>query len=226
MKSLFPGMDPYLEQHWGDVHQAFVTYLRDSLQPRLPSELRARMEERVYIDYFLIDIRVEPRTESYIEVIDVRSGHRVITSIEVISPTNKRTGDGRRLYLDKRQDMMRGGVNLVEIDLLRDGETLLPAGDSQVSPTQNRAYLVWIWRATDPDHLAVHRIPLRARLPVIQIPLRPEDADASSDLQEILDQCYRNGGYDDIDYSCPPSPPLNSDDAVWADLLIREWKPS
>ena len=40
MKSPFPGMDPYLEQHWGDVHQAFVTYLRDSLQPQLPGGLR------------------------------------------------------------------------------------------------------------------------------------------------------------------------------------------
>ena len=130
MSSPFPGMDPYLESHWGDVHQAFITYLRDSLQPQLPHHLRARMQERVYVElpedirheYFpdvrviedptpraarggsvaegsgrvavaeplLIDLDVEPRTESYIEVIDVRSGHRVISSIELISPSNKR----------------------------------------------------------------------------------------------------------------------------------------
>lgn len=262
MKSPFPGMDPYLEQHWGDVHQAFVTYLRDSLQPQLPSGLRARMEERVYIelpegmrreyypdvrvierpgrraddggvavaatteaadgDYFLIDIRIEPKTESYIEVLDLRSGHRVITTIEVISPTNKRAGEGRRLYVDKRQEMIRAGVNTVEIDLLRDGETLLPGGHAQIPATENRAYLVWIWRARDPEHLAVHRIPLRARLPVIKIPLRPGDAEVSLDLQAILDQCYRNGGYDDIDYRVPPSPPLDRDDAAWADSLLRE----
>ena len=40
MTSPFPGMDPYLEQHWGDVHQAFITYLRDTLQLRLPANLR------------------------------------------------------------------------------------------------------------------------------------------------------------------------------------------
>src|SRR4051794_34394180 len=135
MRSPFPGMDPYLESHWGDVHQAFITYLRDSLQPQLPAHLRARMQERVYIelpeglrrDYFpdvrviedprprarkvgsvveepigvavaeplLVDLDVEPRTESYIDVIDVRSGHRVISSIELISPGNKRAGEGR-----------------------------------------------------------------------------------------------------------------------------------
>lgn len=50
MKSPFPGMDPYLEQHWLDVHQALVTYARDTLQPRLPDDLRARMQERVYIE--------------------------------------------------------------------------------------------------------------------------------------------------------------------------------
>ena len=50
MKSPFPGMDPYLERHWGDVHQALVTYIRDQLQPSLPDDLRARMQERVYIE--------------------------------------------------------------------------------------------------------------------------------------------------------------------------------
>ena len=40
MNSPFPGMDPYLERHWGDVHQALVTYIRDQLQPSLPDDLR------------------------------------------------------------------------------------------------------------------------------------------------------------------------------------------
>jgi hypothetical protein len=43
-------MDPYLEQHWGDVHHSFITYARDQLQPRLPKDLRARVEERVFVD--------------------------------------------------------------------------------------------------------------------------------------------------------------------------------
>ena len=63
MKSPFPGMDPYLEQHWGDVHQAFITYLRDALQLRLPAGLRARMQERVYIE-----LPEEGRHESYPDV--------------------------------------------------------------------------------------------------------------------------------------------------------------
>jgi hypothetical protein len=59
-------------------------------------------------------------------------------------------------------------------------------------------------------------------LPVLPIPLRSTDADATVDLQPILDQCYRNGCYDDIDYRAAPVPPLSADDAAWADALPRE----
>src|SRR5262249_46901068 len=172
MKSPFPGMDPYLERHWGDVHQALVTYIRDQLQASLPEGLRARMQERVYIESpdwrheYYPDVRVierprdvsiggatavaepavvtqaedgfpapaepivirldqEPVTEGYIEIVDVKSGHRVITTIEVLSPSNKHVGDGQRLFLQKREDMKSAGVNIVEIDLLRGGDRVL-----------------------------------------------------------------------------------------------------
>src|SRR5688572_19700831 len=50
MKSPFPGMDPYLERYWGDVHHRFIQYTCDALQPRLPNDLRARVEERVFVE--------------------------------------------------------------------------------------------------------------------------------------------------------------------------------
>lgn len=50
MKSPFPGMDPYLEQHWEDVHTALIGYIRDELQPQLSGDLIARMEEKVYVE--------------------------------------------------------------------------------------------------------------------------------------------------------------------------------
>jgi Protein of unknown function (DUF4058) len=71
MKSPFPGMDPYLERCWGDVHQGVITYIRDWLQSRLPSDLRARMQERVYIElpgeqpaFYYPDFRVIERPRS------------------------------------------------------------------------------------------------------------------------------------------------------------------
>lgn len=50
MNSPFPGMDPYLEQHWRDVHSRLVTYASDALQALLPADLLARVEERVYVE--------------------------------------------------------------------------------------------------------------------------------------------------------------------------------
>lgn len=49
-KSPFPGMDPWMERRWGDVHQALITYARDQMQGRLPSELRALIQERIVVE--------------------------------------------------------------------------------------------------------------------------------------------------------------------------------
>ncbi len=52
MKSPFPGMDPYLENHWRDVHAALISAARAALNRTLPDGLVARIEERVVIDSF------------------------------------------------------------------------------------------------------------------------------------------------------------------------------
>jgi hypothetical protein len=50
MKSPFPGMDPYLEKYWSEVHEGLIIYTRDQLQEQLPSQLRARVEQRVILE--------------------------------------------------------------------------------------------------------------------------------------------------------------------------------
>src|SRR2546423_722627 len=49
MPSPFPGMDPYLEApaFWADFHAAFLTYLRDAINERLPDNYEARLDEKV-----------------------------------------------------------------------------------------------------------------------------------------------------------------------------------
>jgi hypothetical protein len=69
MPSPFPGMDPYLEASWGDVHSSLVIYARDALQKVLPSSLRARVERRVVqrtdeeISILIPDVQVVERRE-------------------------------------------------------------------------------------------------------------------------------------------------------------------
>ena len=50
MKSPFPGMDPYLERYWGDVHAKLMVYACDQINECLPKDLLARVEETVYVD--------------------------------------------------------------------------------------------------------------------------------------------------------------------------------
>jgi hypothetical protein len=53
----FPGMDPYLERHWEDVHGRLIVYACDTLLPHLPDDLLARIEERVYVESYGARIR-------------------------------------------------------------------------------------------------------------------------------------------------------------------------
>ena len=134
MKSPFPGMDPYLEAHWRDVHTSMMTYIRDQIQDQLPSDLVARVEETVSVDYeessrsIAPDVRIVEdfeevtQTARHVQILDISSRERVVTAIEVLSPTNKMTFAGREDYSRKQQDYLDARVNLVEIDLLRGGE--------------------------------------------------------------------------------------------------------
>ena len=66
-------------------------------------------------------------------------------------------------------------------------------------------------------------MPLRSPLPIMKIPLRPEDADVPLNVQALIDQCYRNGAYDGtIDYLADPEPPLTGADEEWADGWLHE----
>ena len=74
------------------------------------------------------------------------------------------------------------------------------------------------WRRLEAEYYA---IALPDPLPTIKVPLRPTDSDVPLDLQALLDQCYENGGYDDIDYAIAPDPPLPAAAARWAAQLLR-----
>jgi hypothetical protein len=258
MASPFPGMDPYLETYWGDVHATLIVYAREQLQRLLPSDLRARVEERVFVESddrelrsiypdvriyerpngrgrpqpatggtalaepLLVQRKSEPVTETFIEIREAGSGGRVITVIELVSMSNKQPGDGRTLDLKKQAELVAGGVNSVEIDLLRAGQPVTAARPEQLPRPYRGPYRICVWRATRPDYWEVYRVPLEERLPAIAIPLRPTDADVPLDLQPLIDRCYETGAYDDLDYTRTPDPPLDADDEAWADRLLRE----
>src|SRR4051812_44289269 len=46
----FPGMNPFLEDYWSDVHARLMVSLSNALQPILPDGLFATVEESLSID--------------------------------------------------------------------------------------------------------------------------------------------------------------------------------
>jgi hypothetical protein len=167
-------------------------------------------------------VQDEPVRQGYIEIIDIKSGRRVVTVIEVLSPSNKFPGPGRDLYIKKQEELRAGNVSLVELDLLRSGTKVLSAPFELIPDGHRTPYAACVRRGWKPLEFEYYRIPLRERLPAIAIPLRQTDRDVPVDLQALLDQCYQAAEYDDIDYREEPDPPLKPDDAQWADSLLRE----
>ena len=61
--------------------------------------------------------------EWYLEIRTVGTG-KLVTVIEILSPTNKSAGSGRRQYLRKRNKVLESKTSLIEIDLLRGGRPM------------------------------------------------------------------------------------------------------
>jgi hypothetical protein len=175
-------------------------------------------------DLLLIETFDEPVTQRLIEIIDTKTDGRVVTTIELISPSNKLPGVGRKLYLAKRSECLAADVNLVEIDLTRGGDrsSILPMLD-QVHPAPT--YVGCVRRATRPDVIAVYLMPLNKPLKSMRIPLREKDADVFLHLQPLVAQAYERGRYSSLDYSRPLDPPLGREDATFAAEALKSAKP-
>jgi hypothetical protein len=170
----------------------------------------------------LIEAEREPVTEGYIEIIDVGSGNRVVTIIEVLSPTNKTPGDGLQEYQRKQREITRSETNLVEIDLLRAGRHVLAVPLENIPSELRTPYMVCVRRAALRAKAEIYPIPLAERLPTVKVPLRSGDDDVLLDLQGLIDECYRKGRYEgDLDYRRDPDPPWTGPDGEWAIELMR-----
>jgi hypothetical protein len=171
----------------------------------------------------LVKVDPEPVTETFLEIIDRESGNRVVTVIEFLSPSNKSPGPNREQYLRKQRQVCSSDANLVEIDLNRFGTHTLAFLLENLSRQARTPYMVSVCRATRRGIAEVYPMPLWKCLPVIKVPLRPDDADVSLNLQALIEQCYRNGAYEDtLNYAADPDPPLFGADEKWTVEWLHE----
>jgi len=154
--------------------------------------------------------------ERYLEIREVATG-AVITAIEILSPKNKRSGEGRQTYERKRHQVLLSLTNLIEIDLLRGGQPLPMVGTVQSN------YRILVSRSDRRPSAQLYAFNLRQAIPQFSVPLAAGDEEPVLDLQAVLQQVYERGRYHlAIDYQQPPPPPLSQDDLTWITALLKE----
>ena len=162
--------------------------------------------------------------QPFIEILDRESNMRVVTVIELVSPTNKYAGPRRDSYVAKQREVLYSDTHLVEIDLLRRGPHVLAVAEWQVAGRFAYDSLVCVHRAHTRRH-EVYPRGIQQPLPRIRVPLAGPDPDVALDIRAALEQAYDAGSYDQrIDYSKPCQPPLSPDMQTWADQLVSSSK--
>jgi uncharacterized protein DUF4058 len=103
MKSPFPGMDPYIEACglWEDFHDDLIGEIKRALAAGVPERYLVRSGERSYVE--LVEPAMESDSvtlrafvathhyrDSFVEFYETTPEQRLVTCVEVLSPSNKR----------------------------------------------------------------------------------------------------------------------------------------
>lgn len=156
-----------------------------------------------------------PNPSRHIEIVNKEG--RVVTAIEFISPWNKVGNRAKESYTRKQLNYIDAGVNLVEIDLVRQGSYILAAPLADVAREQRAPYLICVYRSAKPDQFELYRAMLQEPLPNIPVPLRYRERDAVLQLQPLIDQCYQDGRYYRLNYQGKPRGKFSDTLMQWID---------
>jgi hypothetical protein len=178
-----------------------------------PPEARTTPDGGLLVELDMADLL----RETYLEVRAVTT-NEVVTVLEILSPTNKRPGEGREQYLRKRRVILSSLTNLVEIDLLRGGDAM-----PLKHRTEQRDYELMISRAHQRPRATLMTFTVQQRIPTFQLPLYPGDPEPTVDLNQILHDLYERGSYDlRLNYQRDAEPPLSGAAVAWAEAVLHE----
>ena len=140
--------------------------------------------------------------------VEAAPNRQVVTIIEVLSPTNKAPGEGRRRYIRKREAILAAGVNLVEIDLLRRWEPM-----PLETPPPASDYRILVCRAWQRPDALLYPFTVRQPIPAFPLPLLPsddgsDDAEPEVSLGPIIAGMHHTARYTQVAaYENPPPEP-------------------
>jgi hypothetical protein len=188
----------------------YVTQTRSGQRVRA-AQARGRGSTAVASPTKIVLPGAEPKQHRFLEVRDIQS-ERVVTVIELLSPTNKSSGDGREAYLAKRNQHLAADPSFVEIDLLRGGQRL-PLSSSA---PRVQDYYVMVSRSWQRPRADLWTFGVRDRLPEVPVPLTRRATPVSLSLRDCVDRAYDEGRYAALlNYNEPLVPHLSEQDEAW-----------
>jgi len=203
MQSPFPGMDPYLEACglWEGFHDRLIARIDETLARQLPRGYTIDIASRTFA---------------------VGEERQLVTCIEVLSPSNKRPNtEGWDEYQRKRQAMLLGRANFIELDLLRGGQK-----PPMLDPWPDCPYTLLVCRRCSAPTCRVWKAHWQHRLPAIPVALAGTDPDMQLDLQPLLDGIYELGRSSErLDYKRPLMPPFKPTERAWLRARLRKRAP-
>jgi hypothetical protein len=232
---------------WEPTHARLVIAMANQIQPQLDPRYIASIEERVYVEAprrRKPDVWVErtadegaiatvPQLEAdtalivqidgleikqrRIEVLDSYDDMKVVTAIELVSPSNKVPGEARESYEAKQDELLSRDCHFVEIDLIRRGTHVMNIPEWRVAQLDSFDYLCCVSRWPRRNRYELYSCRLCDRLPRIRVPLIAPDPDVILDLQAALEQIYHEARFGvRLRYDKPCVPRLPDADQEWA----------
>jgi Protein of unknown function (DUF4058) len=186
---------------WESVHARLIPALANQLQPRLDPRYVTSIEERVFVERpqrripdvwiqktsvqgggiatvepdadagVILDVDSLEIRQRRVEILDTYNEMKLVAVIEVVSPTNKIAGPGRKSYRTKQREILQRDCHLIEIDLLRRGKHTLAIPEWRVLELRPYDYLVCVNRWPERNRFVLYPRRLRERLPRIRVPL-------------------------------------------------------
>jgi hypothetical protein len=238
---------------WEGVHARLIVSIANQLQPLLDPRYVATVEERVFIEgpqQRIPDVWIQktdkvdlerPQLESvgdtalvvevkqleihqrHVEIRDAYNDMKLVSLIELLSPSNKRPGPGQQSYLEKQREVLERDCHLVEIDLLRDGDRVVSIPQWKLFEFERFDYVACVSRWPHRTKFEVYPRRLQERLPRLAVPLADPDPDIPLDIQLAVEQVYSEGRYARrLRYEQPCHPALDDELQAWVNQCLNQ----